>query len=54
MIRRLAPDCCRIELLCPRMVTSSICFIHLGSRDKIAALKKDLAARKGALVAQSR
>lgn len=57
IIRRLAPDCSRIELASlptdrdeERLLYAmgwETANIHLGSRDKIAALKKDLGARRG-------
>jgi hypothetical protein len=57
IIRRLAPDCCRIDLASlpndrdeERLMYAmgwETANIHLGSREKIPALKKDLAGRKG-------
>ena len=57
IIRRLAPDCCRIDLssLPERRDEERLLYamgwetanIHLGSRQQIAALKKDLRARRG-------
>jgi hypothetical protein len=56
-VRRLAPDCCHIELCSlpeereeERLLYAmgwDTANLHLGSNDKIPALKKDLAARKG-------
>jgi uncharacterized protein (DUF2252 family) len=57
VVRRLAPDCCHIELsaLPAEHDEERLLFamgwdtanIHLGTREKVAALKKDLAGRKG-------
>jgi hypothetical protein len=57
IIRRLAPDCCRIDLASlptdrdeERLLYAmgwETANIHLGSRNKIAAVKKDLAKRRG-------
>ena len=57
IIRRLAPDCSRIELASlptdreeERLLYAmgwETANIHLGSRDKLAALRKDLGGRKG-------
>ncbi len=57
VIRRLAPDCCRIELSSlptdrdeERLLYAmgwETANIHLGTREKVSALKKDLAARRG-------
>jgi hypothetical protein len=57
VIRRLAPDCCRIELASlpdnreeERLLYAmgwETANIHLGSGNKIAAIKKDLSARPG-------
>jgi hypothetical protein len=56
-IRRLAPDCCRIELCSmptdrdeERLLYAmgwETANIHLGSRQKTAAVKRDLNTRKG-------
>jgi hypothetical protein len=57
MIRRLAPDCCRIELASlpeqrdeERLLYAmgwETANIHLGSATEISAVKKDLGARRG-------
>ena len=57
VVRRLAPDCCHIELSAlpeehdeGRLLYAmgwETANIHLGTREKIAALKKDLSGRKG-------
>jgi len=57
VIRRLAPDCCRIELssLPEKRDEERLLYamgwetanIHLGSQRKISAVKKDLGARRG-------
>jgi hypothetical protein len=57
VIRRLAPDCCRIELASlpderdeERLLYAmgwETANIHLGSGKKISAVKKDLGARRG-------
>jgi hypothetical protein len=57
IIRRLAPDCCRIDLATlpsnrdeERLMYAmgwETANIHLGTREGIPALKKDLAGRKG-------
>ncbi len=57
IVRRLAPDCCHIELSSlpeerdeERLLYAmgwETANIHLGTREKLNALKKDLAARKG-------
>jgi len=57
VVRRLAPDCCHIELCSlpeerdeQRLLYAmgwDIANLHLGSADKIPAVKKDLAVRKG-------
>src|SRR5258708_38532489 len=56
VIRRLAPDCCRIELASlpeqrdeERLLYAmgwETANIHLGSQKKISAVKKDLSARR--------
>jgi uncharacterized protein (DUF2252 family) len=57
VVRRLAPDCCHIELSAlpeehdeERLLYAmgwETANIHLGTREKVAALRKDLAGRKG-------
>jgi len=57
VVRRLAPDCCHIELSSlpeerdeERLLYSmgwEAANLHLGSSEKVASLKKDLARRKG-------
>ena len=57
VVRRLAPDCCHIELCSlpaehdeERLLYAmgwDTANLHLGTREKTAALKKDLAGRKG-------
>ena len=57
VVRRLAPDCCHIELCSlpeerdeERLLYAmgwDTANLHLGSADKIASVKKDLGERKG-------
>jgi len=57
VVRRLAPDCCHIELCSlpaehdeARLLYAmgwDTANLHVGTRDKVPALKRDLAARKG-------
>jgi len=57
VIRRLAPDCCRIDVASlpdnrdeERMLYAmgwETANVHLGSRSKVAAVRKDLAGRRG-------
>ncbi|HSC44618.1 MAG TPA: DUF2252 family protein [Candidatus Acidoferrum sp.] len=57
VIRRLAPDCCRIDVASlpdnrdeERMLYAmgwETANVHLGNRDKVGAVRKDLAARRG-------